>query len=345
MRVRCAREQLIAAGIAFEQSVVSTAVVTPPDVGFREALAGDVPIYGLPLLRNDKLKIFGIPDGIDPRAGALVPIEIKSHKNLQKTDLLELAFYWLLLEPYRTRRDVEPSGRLILRRNCLPEESEVRLETWPFERVKKVLTEIRRARYYGVRPRVCSCPVCSGVLRDKIAAATQAAKDLTMIWGIDRAYAAALETMGLSNYGALANCDPEAVVAAFRELGYFVSVRIVDSWQRHAHSYLQAAGACHDGRRGLGDGACRDGRRGRKDAQVAVRGARLWPLAIRGGPVSGRHGLKSFLLDRELLHRRLAGDAGPIDTGHDKHVVAVRQRIRVGLRRAAGVTKHHLLVA
>jgi hypothetical protein len=61
-------EQLIADGIAFEQSVVSAAVPLPPDVDFREALAGDVPLYGLSLLRNDKLKIFGIPDDIDPRS-------------------------------------------------------------------------------------------------------------------------------------------------------------------------------------------------------------------------------------------------------------------------------------
>ena len=37
-------EQLIADGIAFEQSVASTAVPLPPDVGVREALAGDAPL-------------------------------------------------------------------------------------------------------------------------------------------------------------------------------------------------------------------------------------------------------------------------------------------------------------
>jgi hypothetical protein len=220
--------------------VVSAAVPLPPDVDFREALAGDVPLYGLSLLRNDKKKIFGIPDGIDPRGGALVPTEIKSHKDAQKHDLWELAFYWLLLEPYRTRRDLEPRGRLILRRNGLPEEAEAELEPGHFERVKKVPTEIRRARYYGVRPRVCSCPVCSGVLHEQIAEATRAGKDLTMIWGIDRAYAEALEAIGLSNYEALIECDPSMVVAAFRERGYWVSVDIVESWRHHARCYVQA---------------------------------------------------------------------------------------------------------
>jgi hypothetical protein len=106
-------ERLIEEGIEFEQSVTSTGVPLPAGVDFQQALTGDVPFHGLPVLRNEKRHIIGRPDGIDPAAGALVPIEIKSHKDVKRTDLWELAFYWMLLEPYRSRdqRDAEPRGR------------------------------------------------------------------------------------------------------------------------------------------------------------------------------------------------------------------------------------------
>jgi predicted RecB family nuclease len=234
-------EQLIEQGVTFEQTVISEIAPLPPEMSFEQALIGDAPIYGLPLIRNERLKILGIPDGIDPADGALVPIEIKSHKDVRRTDLLELAFYWLLLKPYRTRQDTEPRGRLILRRNGIPETVEVGLEPTQFAGVRKLLGDIRRARYYGVRPRVCNCPVCAGVLREQVAASTRARKDLTMIWGIDHAYADALEDMGIPDYPALIGCDPQTIVDAFRERGYFVSAGIVDSWRHHADAYMQAA--------------------------------------------------------------------------------------------------------
>lgn len=204
-------ERLIEEGIEFEQSVTSTAVPLPAGVDFEQALTGDVPFHGLPVLRNEKRKIIGRPDGIDPAGGALVPIEIKSHKDVKRTDPWELAFYWMLLEPYRTRdqRDAEPRGRLILRRDGVPVEEPVDLEPEHFSKVRVTLQLIRSARYYGVKPRVCNCPACSGPLREQIAEATRANKDLSMIWGVGRHYARALEALGLTNYEALADCDPE----------------------------------------------------------------------------------------------------------------------------------------
>jgi predicted RecB family nuclease len=80
-----------------------------------------------------------------------------------------------------------------------------------------------------------------GPLRDQIAEATRANKDLSMIWGVGRHYARALEALGLPNYDALADCDPELVVESFRERGYCVSVGMVELWRRHARAYDQAA--------------------------------------------------------------------------------------------------------
>ena len=236
-------EQLIEEGIEFEESVTSAAAPLPAGVDFDQALTGEAPFYGVPVLRNEKREIVGRPDGIDPAGGALVPIEIKSHKDVKNTDLWELALYWMLLEPYRARdqRDAEPRGLLILRRDGLPVEVPVSLEPEHFARVRVTLQLIRSARYYGVKPRVCDCPACSGPLREQIAEATRVDKDLSMIWGVGRHYAPALEALGLSDYDALAGCDPELVVEGFRKRGYFVSVERVELWRRHARAYDQAA--------------------------------------------------------------------------------------------------------
>ncbi len=236
-------EQLIEEGIEFEQGVTATVAPLPAGVDFDQLLTGEAPFYGVPVLRDQKREIFGRPDGIDPAGGALIPIEIKSHKDIERKDLWELAFYWMLLEPYRARdqRDAEPRGRLILRRDGLPVEVPVNLEPDHFSRVRVTLQLIRSARYYGVKPRVCNCPACSGPLREQIAEATRINKDLSMIWGVGRHYAPALEDLGLSNYDALAGCDPELVVERFRERGYFVSVEMVELWRRHARAYNQAA--------------------------------------------------------------------------------------------------------
>src|SRR5262249_23194176 len=57
-------------------------------------------LFRPPILKNSTLKIYGQPDAIDTAQGALFPVEIKSHKDVQRSDELELAFYWRLLEPY-----------------------------------------------------------------------------------------------------------------------------------------------------------------------------------------------------------------------------------------------------
>src|SRR5262245_3732465 len=122
----------------------------------------------------------------------MIPVEVKSHKNIQRSDELELAFYWLLLDPHRTRT-LSPRGCLLLRRNGGEEQVEVEIRPNRLEQVRGLLQEIRDARRIGVQPRICACTVCSGILRDEIDRATLEKKDLTRIWGIGRAYARRLE--------------------------------------------------------------------------------------------------------------------------------------------------------
>ncbi len=93
--------------------------------------------------------------------GALEPIEVKSHKQLQRTDELELAFYWLLLEPLRRREVEQPCGHVILRRDGAPNSVEVEITPRRLREVRRLIKEVRQAREQGVRMRACGCRICS----------------------------------------------------------------------------------------------------------------------------------------------------------------------------------------
>ena len=79
---------------------------------------------GTPLFENKKLKLRGCPDGIDAASGALYPDRDQVSPGPTHLDRLELAFYWLLLQPYRTRQ-APAAGVLILRRDGRPMRVEV----------------------------------------------------------------------------------------------------------------------------------------------------------------------------------------------------------------------------
>jgi hypothetical protein len=81
----------------------SATPVTIGPAGLPALLRTEITILGTPLFVNKKLKLRGCPDGIDAASGVLYPIEIKSHRAPTHLDRLELAFYWLLRQPYRTR--------------------------------------------------------------------------------------------------------------------------------------------------------------------------------------------------------------------------------------------------
>jgi hypothetical protein len=131
-----------------------------------------------------------LPDAADPAGGALWPIEFKSHKRPSRTDGLELAFYWWLLEPWRTRRRAEPRGRLVTRQpDGLAEVVDTPIPAFRFDQLKEYLQAIRRGRLYRVHPRICNCRACRTLLRDEVLAAARHDHDLTRINGIARARA------------------------------------------------------------------------------------------------------------------------------------------------------------
>lgn len=230
-------ERLMKEGLAFHTDVYATAMPRRRK-SLPEALRGDKLFVEPTWFMNRHLKISGLVDGVDPAGGALYPIEVKSHKDVRKDDLWELAFYWLLLDEWRTK-PAPPRGTLILRRELKPDWVDVELKDEHFDRVRELIQQIRDARRYGVRRRVCDCPVCSETLNEWVSGQISEGKDLTLIWGIGRPYAAALEAMGIADYHALEDWDPIAIAAGMKERGYSISTTQVEKWQLHARSYRQ----------------------------------------------------------------------------------------------------------
>lgn len=230
--------RLMIEGSEFQGAIESMAApltIVPEELPV--VLAGDKKLLAIPVFENHKLHIYGQPDGIYAEAGALIPVEIKSHKDVQRTDELELAFYWLLLEPSRTRK-VEPRGILLLRRNGQVEEVEVTIPANRFDEVRRLLGEIRAARRGGVRPRICSCHVCSTVKREEVMAATRQREDLTLIHGIGRVYGPALEAIGIMTWRDLMSWDSRRVLKRLTtKRRFFLSARQVEYWKRHAESF------------------------------------------------------------------------------------------------------------
>jgi predicted RecB family nuclease len=230
--------QLINAGLRFHTEVEREAApIELPEQGLPGLFDQELTVLGVPDFENRELLIRGRPDGIVTARGALLPVEIKSHKDVQRIDELELAFYWLLLEPQRTRRVRRPRGLLILRREGREEPVEVEISRERLAQVRKLIIDVRKARAYGVRPRVCGCQVCSRLRQNEVARVTERNKDLTLLYGIGRHYAPVLEEAGIRSWEDLLDRDSAEVVEILRDRGMFVSPFEVDCWKRHAESW------------------------------------------------------------------------------------------------------------
>ena len=231
------RAELITEGLQFQDRVESEALPLPMAWEDVPLTSGGL-ILGTPLFSNHTLKIMGRPDGIDLGEGALFPVEIKSHKDVKLMDELELAFYWLLLEPHRLRRDAAPEGVLILRRKGKPVIVRVPINPNRITRVTQLLPQVLRAREFGVKPQVCGCDVCSTVLRERILASVARTKHPSLLLGVGRPYAAVLAELGFGTCHSLLKADPDVLAEHFRAARYYgVTSDEVRRWQLHARSY------------------------------------------------------------------------------------------------------------
>lgn len=228
--------RLIAEGDEFDKS--QRAAGTPIDVqNLEDLFVQDTRVFQADRYENPALRIVGIPDGIDMAEGGLVPIEMKSHRRVQKSDRLELAFYWLLLEPIRTR-PIEPRGVLLLRdgESPTPKEESVDLTPGLLDEVQGLIGEVRRVKNATeMLPEICDCPYCRAH-QAEIEAKTPRS-DLSRIWGIGPAYRRHLQSIGILNLEQLKVCDPAAVSTSMKVRKWGVSTRTVESWICHAESY------------------------------------------------------------------------------------------------------------
>ena len=229
-------------GIAFQEQVESAAL---PESAEAEAEqdAEHLPEAGIvlrpPMFHNRRRHLRGRPDGIDLTAGAWLPVEIKSHAKVQPLDELELAFYWLLLEPHRTQRRARPRGHLVLKQGRMEHWVTVRLTPSRLRWAEYLIREVRRARRDGVEPEVCRCHVCSSLDRERVLTSVRTRRSLTLIHGIARRRAAELKRVGVQTWTDLLACDAAEVAAALE--GSSISESMVDGWRHHAESYDRQA--------------------------------------------------------------------------------------------------------
>jgi len=231
---------LIAEGVAFHEQVDASvpAIQVGSPEQLRELFAAGVTLYHTPMYADPSLKIMGQPDGIDGATGLMVPIEFKMHKSVTAYDELELAFYWLLLAPQRTRQD-EPRGIVVLRRDGLPVSVEVKIGPHRIKRVLQLLDEVRAARETRVTPRICGCNVCAKVRKQEVRSYAAERRDVTMLLGISRSSAEAFDAAGIRDYEDLAERDPVELLEQLRGAGVHCSPENVRLWQYHARAYQE----------------------------------------------------------------------------------------------------------
>ena len=165
--------ELAAVGVDFEARATAGAqpVKIPPGTE-KEFFGGDRTVYlppSSPLLRNEPLRLRGRPDGVVSADGAVEPIEIKSHRRVRPSDVIELAFYWRLLEPLRSVEAV-PAGWVFLRSpdGSLTEQRKA-IPAAVFAQLDAAISAVREARINGVfQDRFCRCAVCGGIKRDEV---------------------------------------------------------------------------------------------------------------------------------------------------------------------------------
>lgn len=227
--------QRIEAGVQFEDNIVEAAEPAP-EIPLSELLQWKkLHLLRVPLIENTALNIYGKPDGVDTAGGIVAPIEVKNHRNVSALDRIELAFYWMLLQPYRTNDNADPYGLLYLPRGDSFEAVKVELRESDFQRVRDLVEAVRAARRDGVQPRQCTCEVCASRL--EVADVRSRADSPSLLFGVGWKRADALERMNILTLDDLLNTESEAVATGLRGYKHFVTVSMVDIWKHHARAF------------------------------------------------------------------------------------------------------------
>ena len=236
--------ELAAVGVDFETRATAGAQpVTIPPGTEKEFFRGERTVYLPPssrLFRNEPLRLRGRPDGVVSAGGVVEPIEIKSHRRVRESDVIELAFYWRLLEPLRSV-DAVPAGWVFLRSpDGSVTEQRMAIPAGVFAQLDAAIRGVRQARINGVpQDRFCRCAVCGGIKRDEVRRRAISAQDVSTVIGVGRSYGAALRACGVDRWPSLLAADPDVLADKVRfedSKCRSVSANLVRRWQAHARA-------------------------------------------------------------------------------------------------------------
>ena len=239
--------EMLAAGDRFhlevdEQLVADGAAVLAASTSQQaEALATELTVQRPPMLYNHDRHLHGRPDAIHPRAGVWWPVETKSHGRPRPSDRIELAFYWLLLEPANTDIDAAPHGILNLLRDGEMVSVEIVLSPGDLAAAERLIDEVRAARHSPVPPRPCGCPVCTGPRREEVDRYVREHRSVGLLHGVGPKLEKAFASCGITDYDQLLDYNVEELVTMLRNAGARrASYDAVEGWQWHAHAYNTA---------------------------------------------------------------------------------------------------------
>ena len=192
---------IIEQGTKFEASIISQMPFQEVD-SIESVIEERAILRSAELIQNNKLGIRGIVDLIDVEEGKLYPIEIKSHKNVEESDRLELAFYWELLHPLR-KGSPKPKGFVLLNTG---EIVKVILNEEDFAKLKNIIKEVRLVKEIGCQPIICQeCKICT--LKGECLSEVYRKGGLSLIHGIGEVRQEQLYNLGIKNIHDLAKAD------------------------------------------------------------------------------------------------------------------------------------------
>lgn len=201
-------QRLIEKGMKYEEDVVQD--IQPLEIQTTESIGPLKKVSRIiqvpKIFRNHDLGIQGIPDLIDTANGKFLPIEIKSHKEVYDTDELELAFYWLLLNPLRSRK-ATPRGYIVLNND---EIVEVKITRNHLQKVEDLLDGIRDLKNRGSKPRLTQeCKLCK--IQKECREEVISSGGLTAIYNISDTREHQFHEIGVRNISYLMRIDEEQI--------------------------------------------------------------------------------------------------------------------------------------
>ncbi|MFC9516450.1 ribonuclease H-like domain-containing protein [Nocardiaceae bacterium NPDC056970] len=232
------------AGTGFDRAARSEAIPIVDDAGKPVAIADlfatDAFVLADHLFVNRHLRFRGIPDGINMASGELQPLEIKHRTQPQLSDLFELAFYWLLLEPHRLVPHANPVGWLQLADGAGGRTDPIRfaIPADALAEVGEVATQARSALADGVEQFWCDCTVCRQYPRPQSLAARRTAP-VRVVSGIGFHTGKALVVSGIGTVGQLAELSREDIRSALAPSRLrSPSDKTIDGWKEHARVFI-----------------------------------------------------------------------------------------------------------